>query len=747
MAKRGHKKKPALRAAGPAPHRLPAAGELGPEVGRGLAAFQRGDYDTAIQVWQRVRRPTASPGQDQALAEAHFRRAIAATNPARRLQDLQEAVALCPGSAVYHFHLGLAHQHLGQSGRALAALEAAHRLAPGDARTRRHLALLLLGAPSPAARVYDLLAGAPGQDEAAVRLRALAALRSNQPGAAVTILKERASPTPLARLSLGVAYLAAGQVQQAIAVLAGLHRSRQSPGIQTTELAALAFMQAQLRAGNLGDALDLLRHQAVPDNAVSRRALAAASRELGAGLALDNQIDQATLAYEQALMLEPDDAEVRGCVVHLHEVLGTRAACEGDMARAAAHWQAALDLLPENARLLHNLALAEERLERWRQAGAHWEQMVRLWRKESTAPRRSDAAAAERRRRLGVAYSHLAATQQAAGDLRAAARTLDHALNFDVSDVDLRLRAAALHLDNGDYSSAIDHLRRALAARPEDIQILVELGSAYTWQENHRQALVYLERALALEPGNPAVTAALAEAHHGCGHELDHVRKWEQAAAEFQRAASLAPDDPEHLKCLGGVYLELHRPDAARSAFDSALALHPTSAPLLVAIGGRYLAYGSRKDAEGCFWQALRIDRSPAVQIMIGTTYLENDDLAGANRYFKGLLKAREPALMLLIADALLDSRHDEAAIPYLERAVALDRSNPAAHSNLAMAYTFGRGDFDRAERELSAAEDLGRAQQDQEVLAMVAEARRGLALLRRAGPVPGRLELAGMRP
>src|SRR5215212_9851262 len=84
------------------------------EVRRGLAAFERGEYGVAIQAWTQARRAGAPEAVDRAIAEAHFRRALAATTDGRRVQELHEAVALAPEHAVYQYHLALAYHRQGQ---------------------------------------------------------------------------------------------------------------------------------------------------------------------------------------------------------------------------------------------------------------------------------------------------------------------------------------------------------------------------------------------------------------------------------------------------------------------------------------------------------------------------------------------------------------------------------------------------------------------------------------------------------
>jgi tetratricopeptide (TPR) repeat protein len=85
---------------------------------------------------------------------------------------------------------------------------------------------------------------------------------------------------------------------------------------------------------------------------------------------------------------------------------------------------------------------------------------------------------AEFRLRLAILYRHLASTFEAAGNVHGAVRSLESALSFDVSQVDVQLRAAELYLHTENYGKAIDHLRSVLSAHPDDTRALATLGSA-----------------------------------------------------------------------------------------------------------------------------------------------------------------------------------------------------------------------------------------------------------------------------
>jgi tetratricopeptide (TPR) repeat protein len=426
----------------------------------------------------------------------------------------------------------------------------------------------------------------------------------------------------------------------------------------------------------------------------------------------------------------------RRALLHLREVAGLRAARGGDYTAAVEQWEGALALDPTNARLIRNLALAEERLERWDQASSRWEVLIRQWRKElQTArearragarrePRAGAPAAEELRRWLAVGYRHQAAALEAAEDFPAASRTLERALTFDPTDIDLRLRAAELYLDYDAYASAIEHLRRALAARPNDVKILLELGSALDLKGDDRQAQSWLEQALALEPHNPVARDILAGVHHGRGLRLAESGAPARALAEFQRAVDLAPGVGPHHIGLGAQYLTLGQLDAAKRAFDLAIELRPRDAAVRFLIARAYLGRGEHQRAEQLFGQMLRLERGPMAQAVVGLTYLRVGDPAKAEPYLRRVLRGNDARALAAVGRALIHAHREADAAPYLERVVALDPWDLEAHRSLAYAVAFGQRDHERAAAELEAAEGAAKLAGRQDILAEIAAAR-----------------------
>jgi tetratricopeptide (TPR) repeat protein len=209
----------------------------------------------------------------------------------------------------------------------------------------------------------------------------------------------------------------------------------------------------------------------------------------------------------------------------------------------------------------------------------------------------------------------------------------------------------------------------------------------------------------------------------------------ERAAAEFQHAVELDPSAAEHYECLGETFLAQGGLEAAAEIFKVALALDGGSAQARVRVGTAYLAHGFEQEATKWFRQALRASRGGQVRVAIGQVYLRLGLRKQAFEHFEQVRKTRDAAANAAIARIFIDAEREAEAIPYLERAVALDPLDTAALLDLAYAVAFGRRDYDRAAGELAAAEHAATLSGNDEAMPEIETARQLLDRIKLAAP------------
>jgi Flp pilus assembly protein TadD len=157
----------------------------------------------------------------------------------------------------------------------------------------------------------------------------------------------------------------------------------------------------------------------------------------------------------------------------------------------------------------------------------------------------------------------------------------------------------------GDLGHALDHYRAALEGRPADPELLDNVGQILVAMNRPAEAVPFLQQAVEAEPSNMTARFDLAvsqtrsgqlneavdeytvlvqsgradvRVHHNLGLALRQLGRQAEAAAAFERATELAPNEaPAWL----GLALSIEangRPGDAAAALDRYLALEPNGA-------------------------------------------------------------------------------------------------------------------------------------------------------------------------
>ena len=324
----------------------------------------------------------------------------------------------------------------------------------------------------------------------------------------------------------------------------------------------------------------------------------------------------------------------------------------GDLAGAAASYEALLQIAPRLAPAYNNLGSLYVRQREYRKAANVLEKGLRV------DPKMSSASAL-----LGIALYEL-------GDYAAAKRNLESALRADPKDTNAELLLANGLIRLGEFQSAADHLRRLSERLPENQEIWYLLGKVH--MKLSEEALSKLTN---LDPNSVWV-------HEISGEVMESMKNYDGALLEYKKAVEVAPQQAGTHYHLGNAYWSLNMWDAATEQFRAELANDPSN----------------------CL-----------AQWKMGNIILEeHGDSAGALAEIQKALDAC-PDLMSARVDrarALIKLERHSEAVNDLEAAVKADPAESLTHFLLAQAYrALGRTQEAQAEMKVfSKLEESSRA-------------------------------------
>ena len=227
------------------------------------------------------------------------------------------------------------------------------------------------------------------------------------------------------------------------------------------------------------------------------------------GLIARQERDAARETVERALLRFGDNPALHSAAGAIHEA-------QGDIERAAWHYERAFERDPQNA-------------------GNCW--------------------------RFGRAQLEL-------GRLDAARELLERALALDPDSADAHAAMARYFAHTNDGRAALIHSQRAAELRPDEPAFQIQLAEALTHLRRFDEARQALERALQRIPDNPELLARYGEMALTVG--LYH-----EALSAFERAIAQRPDDPRYHFFAGRVHRRLKQYSRAIERFRRAVKLRP----------------------------------------------------------------------------------------------------------------------------------------------------------------------------
>jgi Flp pilus assembly protein TadD len=286
-------------------------------------------------------------------------------------------------------------------------------------------------------------------------------------------------------------------------------------------------------------------------------------------------------------------------------------------------------------------------------------------------------------------------------------------------------------MDANNYEAAIPPLQKFIAEQPEVAYGHFQLAFAYTALKRSDEARAEYERAIALDPKMPEACLNLgilllqtdpAAAVKPLQKAVDLLPSQSRprlllgtaqersgdltaAAASFEGAAHLDPQDTDALLHLGNLYLRLKRPADAEPKFRSVLALQPKSAAAALSLA-QSLEAQDKPEAADAYQEYLELQpadsgaRAHLVHFLIAQQKYDAA-LAELDRADAGKPPSSDSLRMRADIQIAQNKLNDAAAT--LQQAIKLAPEDAQLVGGLGRLYLQKR-DFPAAERELKAA-------------------------------------------
>lgn len=269
-----------------------------------------------------------------------------------------------------------------------------------------------------------------------------------------------------------------------------------------------------------------------------------------------------------------------------------------------------------------------------------------------------------------------------AGRLAEAETAYRQIMRADPRDYPARCMLGRLRVEQGQHEEAEKILEAAVKINGQAPQGLAFYGVALLRLRKFNEAAAMFERAAGAAPGDPTQRRNLGDALRG-------LKRFEEALASYDQALLLNARSAEILACRAETLLTLKRPTEALTDSDAALAMAPNLHPALMSRAAALAALERNEEAIVAYRVLLRY--KPGDVFALGQrAHL----LALAERYDEAIadfdaalrIDPRKADLLMLRGMALAQRRQFDQAVASYDAAIALDADSPETFFNRALA-------------------------------------------------------------
>ncbi|MBO8140856.1 MAG: tetratricopeptide repeat protein [Firmicutes bacterium] len=436
--------------------------------------------------------------------------------------------------------------------------------------------------------------------------------------------------------------------------------------------------------------------------------------------------DAAIVLWRVACETDPNDARYRQHLVRALIGRGRRAWAAGRMEEAVSAWEEANRLGGANPPLMHHMALAYERLNRWDEANRCWEEYLRM---------RPDGEGTPARPAVLLA---MASNAIKAGDRDGADKLLAQWPKSAASNPELLLRYGLLQVHLGNGPKAVTALARVLKSDPEnDIAVKALLHAVRLSGVNQLQLVLDLKDAVARLPRDSWMFRHWRHHTFDLGRRMFESSALDQAMELFASVLLIDPGDIDGWVWAGTVHMKQGNRRGAEDCFSEAIRLNPKRQRTYLDLGARFLASGDRDRAMAYFHEAVEASPGPEIHVTIGELCAELGVPDMAEQHFRASLSGGQGAEPLLVRAifGLVRTGYEDRVRPFLEEAYRQVPESIQVRVLLAVQH-LRHEEWVPADAELQQAERMARERQADGLLEHISFFRKTLILLRTVGKI-----------
>jgi tetratricopeptide (TPR) repeat protein len=275
------------------------------------------------------------------------------------------------------------------------------------------------------------------------------------------------------------------------------------------------------------------------------------------------------------------------------------------------------------------------------------------------------------------------------GENNLAKESFEHAVALYPGQVDARRSLAAMESQSGRHQQARARLDDLLKQRPDDLAALDMLMMLDLVTKNWVEAERTLNRLRAVS--KDSVVVFMAE-----GRLREAQQQFDKASAAYERATTLAPNNPDTLLSLVKLDVAQGRADRAKTRLDALLATRPDHLFGHGLLGEVLALSGHAQEADIQFREASRVNpKWIAPWLNCGELWLAQKQPDQAIQVIQAGLKANPDSeeLHMLLASAYSSQGQIDPAITAYDGALRLNPRNVLAANNLAVLLVDYKGD------------------------------------------------------